>query len=84
MEWVKVGEVVHYFDKINVAIIELEDDLEIGDHIGFVRGDELLFEQEVTSMQIEHQNIPAGEAGDSVGVQTNETVKVGSEVYKGV
>lgn len=82
MEWVKVGEVVHFFGKISVAIIELEASLEVGDWLGFVRDDELLFEQEVTSMQIDYQDIQVADAGDSVGLKTEQTVKVGMNVYK--
>lgn len=82
MEWVKVGEVVHYFGNIDVAILELEDELEIGDWVGFVRHEELVFEQEVTSMQIDHQDIQFAEAGDSIGLKVTEPAKVGSEVYK--
>ena len=84
MEWVKVGEVVHYFGKLDVAIIKLEGELEIGDHVGFVRGEELLFEQEVASMQIENRNIEFAEAGDSIGLKTEQTIKGGTDVYKAV
>lgn len=84
MEWDKVGEVTHYFDQIGVAAITLEDDLAIGDWIALVRDGELLFEQEVTSMQIEHANITAARTGDDVGLKVSEPVKEGTEVYKRV
>lgn len=84
MDWDKVGEVTHFFDRISVASIILEQDLAIGDHIGFVRQEELLFEQQVTSMQVEHANISFARAGDEVGLKVSHEVKAGTEVYKQV
>lgn len=84
MEWDRVGEVTHYFDQISVAAITLDDDLAVGDWIALVRDGELLFEQEITSMQIEHTNITIARAGDDVGLKVNENVKEGTEVYKRV
>jgi len=82
MEWDKVGEVTHYFDQIGVAAITLEDDLAIDDWIALVRDGELLFEQAVTSMQIEHTSITSARAGDAIGLRVSEAVKEGTEVYK--
>jgi len=53
----KVGKVTHYYDKIKVAIIELTSDLGVGDKIKFTRGGEDMFEQDITSMQVEHEQI---------------------------
>ena len=53
----KIGKVTHYYDKIGVAIVELDSDLGVGDIIKFTRGGEDLFDQEVKSIQIEHQQV---------------------------
>lgn len=79
---VKVGKVTHYYDKIGVAVVELEAELKTGDKIKFVRGGEDLFEQEVTSMQIEHDKVETAKAGQTVGLKTDQEVKDGAEVYK--
>ncbi len=84
MDWVKVGDVTHYFGKIDVAIVMLEEALAVGDWIALVRDGELVFEQEVTSMQIEYQNITTAGPGDDIGLQVVDKVKVGVEVYKQV
>lgn len=84
MEWVKVGEVVHFFGRINVAIIELTDVLQIGDQISFVKDNDLLFEQEVQSMQIDYEDIDSAQAGEAVGLQVNEKVRPGTEIYVAV
>jgi len=78
----KVGIVSHYFDKISVAIIELSAPLKVGDKLKFVRKGEELFQQEVVSMQIEHQQIQAAKKGDGIGVKVDQKVHEGVEVYK--
>ncbi len=78
----KVGRVTHYFDKIGVAIIELDGTLSTGDRIKFVRGGEDLFDQSVDSIQIEHRKVDSAGKGEVVGVKTKDGVKEGAEVYK--
>jgi len=78
----KVGKVAHYYDKLSVAIIDLDGTLSVGDNIKFVRGGEDLFEQKVESIQIEHDKKDSASKGDVVGLKTNEAVKEGTEVYK--
>jgi putative protease len=78
----KVGKVTHYYDKIGVAIVELDADLGSGDKVKFVRGGEDLFEQSVESMQIEHKQIKSAKKGDVVGLKADQEVKEGAEVYK--
>lgn len=78
----KVGKVTHYYDKIGVAVVDLTGDLSVGDRIRFVRGGEDLFEQEVNSMQIEHEQVETAKSGQTIGLKTDEPVKDGAEVYK--
>jgi len=78
----KVGRVTHYYDKIGVAIIELDADLGTGNRIKFVRGGEELFEQDVKSMQSEHEQLEKAGKGDVIGLKSEKEVKEGAEVYK--
>ena len=78
----KVGKVTHYYDKIKVAIVELDADLSVGETVRFERGGEELFEQKVESLQIEHDKIDTGKKGDIVGMRVDEEVKEGAEVFK--
>lgn len=78
----KVGKVTHYYDKLNVAIVELDGTIAVGDKIKFVRGGEDLFEQTVDSIQIEHEKRDSATKGDVVGLKINEAVKTGAEVFK--
>jgi len=77
----KVGKVTHYYDKIEVAIIELTDNLAAGDTIK-ISGHGREFNQEVDSMQIEHETIQSAKKGQTIGIKTNEKAKEGDEVYK--
>jgi putative protease len=71
----KIGKVTHYYDKIGVAVVELDGGLSKGDKIKFVRGGEDMFEQEVESMQIEHDKIDSAKKGDVVGLKVDQEVK---------
>lgn len=78
----KIGKVTHYFDKIQVAIVELLGNLAVGDKIKFVRGGEDLFEQVVSSIQIEHEKKDSASKGEIVGLKVEKEVKEGAEVFK--
>lgn len=82
MAGVKVGQVTHYYDKIGVAVLELTDTLHTGDKIKFVRGGEDLFEQTVSSMQLEHEELEEAKSGQAIGLKVEQPVKEGAEVYK--
>lgn len=78
----KVGKVFAYFPKIGVAAIQVTDDhVEIGDTLHF-KGVSTDFEQEIESMQIDKKEVDFVPAGKSVGIQVNDKVKPGDEVYK--
>lgn len=76
-----VGKVTHFFTKIQVAVIELSDTLEIGDTIIF-RGATTDFTQKIESMQIEHENIKKAGKGQSVGLKVSDRLREEDTVYK--
>jgi len=76
----KIGEVVHFFDKILVAIIKLTAPLKIGTEVKFKHGDNE-FTQTIDSMEIDHKQITAAKKGDEIGVKVNQLVKDKTEVY---
>lgn len=82
MSETKIGRVTHYYDKIGVAVLELSSELKVGDKIKFVRGGEDLFEQEVGSIQMEHQTVDRAKKGADIGLKVDEEVKDGAEVFK--
>ena len=80
-ELVKVGQVTHFFSKINVAIIELKAVLSVGDTIA-IKGPTTDFEQRIESMQIEHENVQRAEPGQSIGLKVMQRVRETDMVYK--
>jgi putative protease len=77
----KIGEIIHYYDKIGVAVIKVLAPIKIGDRLK-ISGHDHEFEQEVTSMQVEHKEIKEAKKGDDVGMKVDQAVKDGDEVYK--
>lgn len=75
-----VGKVIHYYDKIGVAVIKLEKALKVGDKVKFVYG-ENEFEQTVESMQLEHEQIDAAKKGQEVAVKVDKETKSGTTLY---
>lgn len=77
-----IGKVSHYFDKIEVAVIDLTDSLKKGDTIRIQGGESTDFTQTVESMEVEHEKIEKAKKGDSVGLRIKEKVREGYKVYK--
>jgi len=77
-----IGKVTHYFGNIGVAVIELSDNLKIGDNIRISGGEMVDFTQTVDSMEIEREKVQKAKAGDSIGLKTEQKVREGYKVYK--
>ena len=75
-----IGKITHYFDKISVAIIELSGVLKVGDRV-HVKGSSTDFEQDISSIQIEHEDMKKAKKGDAIGVKIDEKVREGDEIY---
>ncbi len=79
---VLIGQVSHYFGKIQVAAVELTDgDLSTGDTI-HIRGHTSDFIQQVESMQINQVDVAKADKGESIGIRVTEHARVGDKVYK--
>jgi len=77
----QIGKITHYFDKIGVAVLELTATLKTGDRIK-ISGHDNEFEQDITSMQIEHEQVAEANKGQSIGLKVDQPVKEGDAVYK--
>jgi len=78
---IRIGKVTHYYNQIGVAVLELDDELKIGDKVVFL-GHTTDFTQEVTSMEIEHHKILSGGPGMEVALKVDEPVRKGDEVLR--
>jgi putative protease len=80
MEEKLIGKIVHYFGKIQVAIIELKGGLKVGDRI-HIKGHNTDFEQDITSIQIDHENVDKAKKGDAIGIKVDQKAREEDEVY---
>lgn len=76
----KIGVVTHYFGHIPAGIVKLTGKLKNGDKIHF-KGATTDFTQTVSSMQINHKEITAATKGDEIGIQVDQRVREGDEVF---
>ena len=77
----EVGRVLHFFGRINVAVVELKDTVSIGDQI-LIKGPTTDIEQTVDSMEIEHAKVNQANAGQSIGMKVKRRVRENDTVYK--
>jgi hypothetical protein len=77
----RIGKVTHYFDRISVAVLGLTDKLLVGDMVHFL-GHSTDFKQEVSSLQIEHQNVSEAKPGQDVALKVNQKVHPNDAVFK--
>ena len=80
-EKVFIGKIIHFYPKISVVVVELEDALKVGDKISIER-ESGSFEQTVESMQIEHENVQQAEKGQAIGMKVSERTREGAKVFK--
>lgn len=78
-----IGRVTHYFDKLEVAVIQLVPgkSLKVGDSIR-IEGGETDFTQTIESLQVEHESVDKVKAGDDFGTKVDQLVREGYRVHK--
>ncbi len=76
----QIGKVTHFYNKINVAVISLDSALSVGDKVK-ISGHDKEFIQEITSIQIEHQQLEKAKKGDEIGLKVDKSVREGDVVY---
>ena len=81
MEGIRIGEITHYYNQINVAVIYLSGTIRIGDVI-HILGRTTDFRQNVTSLQIEHQSIEEASPSKEVALKVTRRVRRGDKVFK--
>ncbi len=75
-----IGKVVHWYDKIGVAVIKLSGGLKAGDTVRVVHGDKE-FTEPVSSMQLDHAPVSSGKKGQEIAVKFSQKAGEGSQVY---
>lgn len=72
---------MHWYGKINVAVVKLAAGLKVGDAVK-VRHGEKEFEETVSSMQLDHKPVESGKKGQEIAIQLSQEARDGSLVYK--
>ena len=75
-----LGKVIHYYDKIGVAVVKLSKAIKTGDSVKFVHGDKE-FEQTIESLQLEHETVKAGKKDEEVAMKVDQEVKRGTQIF---
>ena len=77
----EIGKVIHWYDKINVAVVALSGDLSVGDTIKVRHGEEE-HEDSVASMQLNHKDISLGSSGQEVAIKLATKAHEGATISK--
>lgn len=74
------GEVTHFFQNIDVAIIKADTPFEVGDTL-HIEGatDDMTFE--VDSIEVDHEPVERAEPGQEVGIKVPKRAHEGSDVF---
>ena len=78
---VEIGKVTHYYNHINVAVLQLTDRLKVGETI-HILGHITDFIQKVTSMEVAHHRVVLVEPGEDVALKVVEPVHVHDTIYR--
>jgi len=78
---IEIGTIIHYFSKINVAVVALTLPLSVGDRIQ-IKGPMTDFEQIVDSIQIDRKPIQRAEGGQSIGLKLGQVARERDVVFK--
>ncbi len=76
-----LGKITHFYDNISVAVVALNSTLKKGDSIKIGKN-ENFFEQQASSMQLNHKSIPVAKKGQVIGLKVSEPVRQGTLVFK--
>ncbi len=81
MTGIRIGEVVHFYDRLFVAELRLTETIHVGDLVHLL-GHHTDFEQRVQSLQIEHQAVSEAAPGQDVALKVTQVVHPGDAVFK--
>ncbi|MCB9747761.1 MAG: hypothetical protein H6755_05060 [Candidatus Omnitrophica bacterium] len=76
-----VGEITHYFSKIQVVVIKItKGGIKVGDKL-LIKGARSAFVQKISSLQIESVDVKSAKSGQIVGMKVNNIAYPGDNVY---
>jgi len=80
-EYRVVGEVIAVLTKISVGILRLSQSVRLRDTLLF-QGEEYMFEETISEMQINHKNVKTARKGSEIGLKMKRLPGNGTRVYR--
>jgi hypothetical protein len=77
----RIGKITHYYSRLSVAVLDLVDEIHLGDKI-HIKGRLTDLSMSIESLEIEHQKIEAAKPGMEVALQVGGYVREGDEIFK--
>ena len=78
----RIGTITHYWNNLHVAGVSITDgELHEGDRI-HIKGHTSDFEQDVQSMQIDHEKVTVAKPGDEIGLGVVAHAREHDVVYR--
>ena len=78
---VEIGRVSHFYSHLCVAVLQLNENLKLGDKI-HILGHTTDFTQRITSIEVEHHPVVWVKPGDQVAIKVIEPVRDHDIVYR--
>ena len=75
-----LGKISHYYDRIGVAVVDVESTLKLGDRVLIKRGKKEL-KQKIASLQVNRTTIKSANAGETVGLKVDAVVERGATIF---
>jgi len=76
-----IGTVIHFYNRISVAVLALDAELKVGEWVQFL-GYSTDFEQPVESLEINHHKLTAAAPGEEVAMKVIDRVRAGDKIYR--
>jgi hypothetical protein len=76
-----IGTVTHYYDHLSVAVLNLTDEIRLGDEIR-IKGHITDLVMTVASLEVDHCKIEFAGTGMEVALKVDDHVRAGDGVYK--
>lgn len=77
----RIGTVTHFYTRLSVAVLNLTDEISVGDKI-HIKGHITDLLMSVASLEVDHRKIETGGLGMEVALLVDGYVREGDEIFK--
>ena len=77
----RIGKVTHFYTHLCVAVLELTEELNLGDEI-HILGHITDLVQPIDSLEIEHKKVSSAPPGIEIALKVDDFVRKGDELFK--